>query len=90
VLFRLYTENKNKRKIRKMTANYFENFSLVKSVGYYKRKKEKSLIIEVITTNKKDNKKTEKNLNSLSKDINKNNNQECCLIQKIENKSYLI
>jgi len=85
MLYRIYTENKNKTKIKNLTNKFFEGFTLLDGIGYWKNKAEKALIIEIIG-----NKNIEKKINLLAKKIKITNCQQAVLIQKIKNNSYFI
>ena len=47
-IFRIYTEEKNKRDIVRLAGEAFDNFTLQPTLGYYKGKPEKSIVIEII------------------------------------------
>ena len=84
MLYRIYTENKNKNNIEKIVNKYYEGFTLVKSEGYWRLQKENSLIIEIVTTD------SDKLINNLAKEIKAVNKQKAVLVQKIENNQWLI
>jgi hypothetical protein len=47
-IYRIYTEEKNKKAIAELTARQFESFTLQPTLGYYRQKPEKSIVIEVV------------------------------------------
>lgn len=84
MLYRIFTENKNLKKIEAIVSKYFEGFSLIKSEGFWRLQKENSLIIEVITDD------TDKLINDMAKEIKTANKQEVVLIQKIKNNQWMV
>jgi len=84
MLYRIFTERKNSKKIEKLISKYFKGFSLIKNNGYWKLQKEKSLIIEIVTDD------TNKLINDLAKEIKEINKQEAVLVQKVKNNQWLI
>lgn len=51
MIYRIYTEDKNRNKLEKIVATYFHGFTLIPSTGYWEGAKEESLIIEVVGIN---------------------------------------
>lgn len=47
-IYRIYTEEKNKKAIVRLVAEHFESFTLQPTLGYYRRKPEKSIVIEIV------------------------------------------
>lgn len=47
-IYRIYTEEKNKKAIVQLLAKQFESFTLQPTLGYYRRKPEKSIVIEIV------------------------------------------
>jgi hypothetical protein len=47
-IYRIYTEEKNKKAIVQLVAEQFESFTLQPTLGYYRRKPEKSIVIEIV------------------------------------------
>ena len=72
-IYRIYTEQKNKREIVRLAGKQFESFTLQPTLGYYKRKGEKSIVIEIIGAGKK-------SVQQLAKRIRKMNGQRSVLI----------
>lgn len=84
MLYRIFTENKNKKKLEKIISKHFEGFTLYKATGFWRLQKEKTLIIEIIEDIPVDR------INNLAKDIKKANKQEAVLVQKLQNNSWLV
>ena len=82
-LYRIYTEDKNRLWIEATAGNYFSGFTIIKTMGYWKGKPEKSLIIEIIAQNAYEHKA---NINCLCQDIKQFNKQESVLLtcQEVE------
>ncbi len=49
MLYRIHTEDKNKQDVLDMVAEVFDGFTVIEATGYWKGKREKSLIIEIDT-----------------------------------------
>jgi hypothetical protein len=47
-IYRLYTQDKNKRCIVRLTAQRFESFTLQPTLGYYRGKSERSIVLEIV------------------------------------------
>ena len=47
-IYRIYTEEKNKKAIVQLVTEQFESFTLQPTLGYYRRKPEKSIVIEIV------------------------------------------
>jgi metal-responsive CopG/Arc/MetJ family transcriptional regulator len=47
-VYRIYTEEKNKTAIVQLVAREFESFTLQPTLGYYRNKSEKSIVIEIV------------------------------------------
>jgi hypothetical protein len=47
-IFRIYTEEKNKRDIVRLAGQEFDSFTLQPTLGYYQGKSEKSIVIEIV------------------------------------------
>ena len=77
VVFRLYTENKNKPGIEKIVSKFFKGFTLIHGRGYWEGNREESLIIEIVG-DIRDQSAIEK----LAKEIKRENKQESVLLQK--------
>jgi hypothetical protein len=49
-LYRIYTQNKNKKFVLKLVSESFPGFTVYEETGFWQGVKEKSLIIEIITS----------------------------------------
>lgn len=84
MLYRIFTEDKNKHQIEAIVNKYYPGFTLYKGEGFWRLQKEKSLIIEIITE------EHETKINKIAKEIKKVNKQEAVLVQKIKNNQWLV
>jgi hypothetical protein len=75
-IFRIYTEEKNKRDIVRLTGQEFESFTLQPTLGYYRGKPEKSIVIEIVGAR-------EPAIRKLARRIKQMNGQKSILIMKI-------
>jgi hypothetical protein len=48
-VYRIYTEDKNREVIERLTSARFEGFTILSSVGHWQGTKENSLVIEILT-----------------------------------------
>lgn len=48
MLYRIYTEDKNRGTIAGIAGNYFPGFTLISATGYWNGKAELSLIVEIV------------------------------------------
>lgn len=74
-IYRIYTEEKNKKAIVRLVAEHFESFTLQPTLGYYRRKPEKSIVIEIVGANADQ-------IRRLAERIRKMNGQKSVLILK--------
>ena len=79
ILFRLHTQNKNKKWLERIIAEHFDGFSIQEQTGYWQGQKEKSLCIEIMT----ERKSAPICIQKIVKEICGYNKQECVLIQRI-------
>lgn len=49
MLYRIFTENKNKAKVESIVAEHFPGFTIYEADGYWNGMEEKSLVIEIMT-----------------------------------------
>ena len=47
-IYRIYTQEKNREKILKLVSRQFESFTVQPVLGYYKKKQEKSIVLEIV------------------------------------------
>lgn len=84
MLYRICTENINRRAIERIITNRFSGFTIIEAQGFWKGVKEQSLVIEIITFD------NDKNINLIAEEIKKYNEQYAVLIQKINCNHWLI
>ena len=48
MIYRLYTEDKNRKEIEKIVSKYFDGFTVFTAKGYWEGKSENSLVIEIL------------------------------------------
>lgn len=77
MIYKLYTEDKNVNKTKALIARFFNGFTLVNAIGYYKKTREKALIIEIIS-----NTEIDKKIKSLANKIKALNKQKSILLIK--------
>jgi len=84
-LYVRHTENADETLIADIVGKKYPSFTILTGTGYWKGKKENSLVIEIIgdDINVSD-------INEIALEIKKVNNQEAVLVQKIENNTWLI
>lgn len=85
MLYRIHTQNKNKKFLCQLISKYFDGFSVIEQIGYWQSKKEKSLCIEIVA----DTASTALKIGQLCKAICGYNRQDAVLIQEIDCKTYL-
>ena len=73
--YRIYTEDKNRDKIQAIITEYFDSFTIFTSFGIWKKERENSLAIEIITKTRKHG-----TIERICKKIKQLNLQNCCLI----------
>lgn len=49
MLYRLYTEDKNRETVKEIVSKYFDGYTLLSGEGVWKGNEEKSLVIEIYT-----------------------------------------
>jgi hypothetical protein len=75
-IHRIYTEEKNKRPILHLAAKSFKSFTVQPTLGYYRGRPEKSIVIEIIGA-------SAKAINALARNIKKMNGQKSVLEIKL-------
>jgi hypothetical protein len=79
-IYRIYTEEKNKRAIVDLIGKQFESFTLQPTLGFYRGKAEKSMVIEIVGS-------TAVKIKRMAERIRKMNGQQSVLILQIESRS---
>jgi hypothetical protein len=75
-IYRIYTEEKNKKSIVDQVARQFESFTLQPTLGYYRKKAEKSIVIEIVGAKSSE-------INRLAKRIRTMNGQKSVLVLEV-------
>jgi hypothetical protein len=78
--YRIYTEEKNKKAIVRLVSEHFESFTLQPTLGYYRGKPEKSIVIEIVGAKPAE-------INRLADRIRKMNGQQSILILRLNTNS---
>jgi len=84
MLYRIFTEDKNKEQTEKLVTKYYPGFTIIKAQGFWRLQPENSLIIEIVSEDQRD--KVEK----LCRDIKEANQQESVLLQVVQNEQVFI
>jgi truncated hemoglobin YjbI len=86
MLYRIFTEDvkENHDKLTELITQFYEGFTILKGQGYWRLQPENSLVIEIVTIDEDAKVKT------LAAAIRDANNQECVLVQKIENHQWFV
>lgn len=82
-LHRIFTENKNKPDILKLTSKLFDGFTAFNATGYWKGNPEKSLCLEIITDQSS-------KVDLLAGRIKRANDQESVLVEVVQNSAKFI
>jgi hypothetical protein len=86
MLYRIFTEDvqENHDKLTELITQFYEGFTIVRAAGYWRLQPENSLIIEIITVDE------DAKVKALAAAIRDANNQECVLVQRIENSQWFV
>lgn len=74
-IYRIYTENKNQRRIVRLASASFESFTVQPTTGYYRTKRERSIVLEIIGAR-------QSAVDALAERIRRMNGQKSVLIVK--------
>jgi hypothetical protein len=74
-IYRIYTEDKNKREILRLTGRRFESFTVQPTTGYYRGKRERSIVLEIVDAQPRQ-------INALAEQLRRMNGQKSVLILK--------
>ncbi len=85
MLYRIYTEDKNRESIEALVNQYFSGFTIIETTGYWEGTKEKSLIIEIITADHNGS-----TVRVLAEAIRSKNKQQSVLVTSTEIKQTFI
>jgi hypothetical protein len=75
-VYRIYTEEKNKKGIVDQVARDIESFTLQPTLGYYRQRAEKSIVIEIVGAKRRD-------IDRLAKRIRTMNGQKSVLVLEV-------
>lgn len=81
--YRIITELKNKNEIAGIVSQFFTGFTLIEGEGYWKTRHERSLIIDVETTEGA-------RVKDAAMAIKRHNEQEQVLVQKITDATWFV
>ncbi len=84
MLYRIFTEDRNRRAVRRIVSAEFDGFTIIPSQGSWKGRLEKSLVIEIIGN------RIMSKIKKLAQKIKKANEQESVLIEVIQNTDFLV
>jgi hypothetical protein len=73
LIHRVYTEDKNKREILRLVAKRFQSFTLQPTLGYYRGKPERSIVIEIVGA-------AQREVNAVARFIGAMNGQKSVLV----------
>ena len=79
MLYRIYTEDKNRYGIEKLLRSEFQSFTLIEVLGCWQGETEYSLIIEIMGDSYLENAVTH-----LARDLAKLNRQACVIVQRLD------
>jgi hypothetical protein len=82
-MFRIYTEDKNRRKVKAILNNLFQGYTLIPSIGAWEGHNEKALVIELDGVPRA-------KVMQAAKEIKTANSQQAVLIQRIRAEGVLI
>ncbi len=82
-IHRLYTEQKNMKIITKLLSEQFESFTLQPVTGYYRKRSEKAIVVEIVGA-------TPSAMRKVAERIKKMNGQKSILTIRFQGKSQLI
>jgi hypothetical protein len=79
MIYRLYTEDKNRETIKEIVGKYFEGYSLIPCDGVWKGASEKALIVEIVVQPPSSNA-----VERIAREIKEANRQETVMVVTIE------
>lgn len=83
MLYRILTENKNKRMVAIIVAMFFKGFTLLEGTGFWNRKAEPTLVVEIETDDKA-------KVVEAATSIKQHNEQEAVMIQEVHNSAWFV
>lgn len=85
MIYRLYTEDLNRKEVIKIITKYYQGFTIIEATGFWRLNKEKTIIIEIVTVGLFFG-----NIENIVDEIKKLNNQESILVARISGDSSFI
>lgn len=82
-IYRLYTQDLNRKNIVKLSANKFDSFTIQSITGFYHGKAEASIVIEIADGGNRE-------VQSLAKQIKALNGQSSVLVAKLRGSAKLV
>lgn len=83
MLYRILTEDKNRKQVEDIIRAKFPGFTLYQAEGHWRLQREQTLIIEIETD-------LDEPIMSVARDIKLANQQEAVLVQRIQNSAVLV
>lgn len=83
MLYRIYTEDKNRKSVIAALNHYIDGYTLIEARGCWEKEWEESLIIEVVDVRPEA-------IRQVARDIKEINNQEAVLVVRCPSSSELI
>lgn len=80
MIFRIYTEDKNRDTIKGIVGKFFDGYTLLSGEGMWKGTSEPCLVIEIVT----DHKGSNGMVNRIAEDIKRANQQEAVLVAHVK------
>ena len=92
MVIRISTERKRVSWLCGLVGEFFDGFTVYKTIGYWQGKREKSIVFEIDTTgfDRIQRLLLDTNLHMIVKKICGYNRQNCVLVQKIESETVLL
>ena len=85
ILYRIYTEDKNREKIEQYASEFLEGFTILTGVGHWRGRPEQCLIIEVLGSEA-----NRDNVLRIASRIKTRNKQDSVAVTEQEVKTYVI
>jgi hypothetical protein len=87
MLYRIQTEDINRPDIIKIVGEFFDGFTIIPAIGYYRGIQENSITIEIIAVNSD---MVQNQIKAIAAAIRILNKQECVLISEINELSEFV
>lgn len=84
-MYRILTEDKNRGYIVECVTKYFDAFTVVPAIGYWRGLRERSVAIDIEAGADR-----RKQVDAIAREIARGNKQEAVLVQEIETQSHLV